>query len=119
MNKANNSTQYVGNCVSADQLVTLKDLEKLRDDLLISIKAILQSNSSQPAKRWLKSYEVKKLLGISKGTLQTLRDNGTLAYTRVGRPFYYDAEDIQRLLIERQEKFQFGGKPSLRRQVLP
>jgi len=88
-----------------DQLVTLGDLQEFKNDLLISIRSILQTNSPQPAKKWVKSYEVKKLLGISKGTLQTLRENGTLTYTRIGRPFYYDVDDIRKLLIERKEKF--------------
>jgi len=105
MEKAKLPIPQPGNKVYRDQLVTLGDLLEFRDDLLISIKAILQSNSSQPTKKWLKSYEVKKLLGISKGTLQVLRDNGTLTYTRIGRPFYYDADDIQRLLTERKGKF--------------
>ena len=100
-----------GSTVCRDQLVTLGDLLEFKNDLLISIKAILQSSPSQPAKKWLKSYEVKKLLGISKGTLQTLRDNGTLTYTRIGRPFYYDADDIQKLLAERKEKFQREAHP--------
>jgi len=89
-----------------DQLVTLGDLQQFKEDLLVSIKTILQGSTTQPPKKWVKSYEVKQLLGISKGTLQTLRENGTLMYTRIGRPFYYDADDIQKILIERKEKFQ-------------
>jgi len=106
------------NKVCRDQLVTLGDLQEFKDDLLLSIKTILQNNSSRSTKKWMKSYEVKKLLGISKGTLQALRGNGTLAYTRIGRPFYYDTDDIQKLLIERKQKFQPGDKPSLRRRAI-
>jgi hypothetical protein len=116
MEKAKSTILQAENKVYRDQLVTLGDLQEFKDDLLLSIKNILNSNSSQPAKKWLKSYEVKKLLGISKGTLQTLRDNGTLAYTRIGRPFYYDADDIQKLLIERKQKFQSEHHPYRKRQ---
>jgi len=111
MDKGKPIATQPGNMVYRDQLVTMGDLLEFKNDLLISIKTILQSNPTQPAKKWLKSYEVKKLLGISKGTLQTLRDNGTLAYTRIGRPFYYDADDIQKLLIERKEKLQREAHP--------
>lgn len=107
------------NKVYRDQLVTLGDLLEFKNDLLISIKAILQANPAQPNKKWVKSYEVKRLLGISKGTLQTLRENGTLAFTRIGRPFYYDADDIQKLLIERKEKFQRAADPYLKRRNTP
>jgi hypothetical protein len=118
MEKAKSPILPPGNKVYRDQLVTLGDLQEFKDDLLISIKTILQSNSYQPAKKWLKSYEVKKLLGIAKSTLQSLRDNGTLTYTRIGRLFYYDADDIQNLLTERKEKIQPESKPFLKRQTL-
>jgi len=111
--------KYSATGAQQDQFVTLRDLEEFKSELLTAIKVMLQTNSPMANKRWLKSYEVKKLLGISKGTLQALRDNGTLTYTRLGRPFYYDAEDIQKLLTERKAKFQPRDKPSLRRQALP
>jgi len=106
MDKGKPITPQSGSKLCRDQLITQGDLLEFKNDLLISIKAILQTNSAQPTKKWVKSYEVKKMLGISKGTLQTLRENGTLAYTRIGRPFYYDADDIQKLLMERKRKFQ-------------
>ena len=51
-----------------------------------------------PAKKWLKSSEVRKLLGISTGTLQNLRINGLLSYSKVGGIMFYDYEEIQKLL---------------------
>jgi len=41
---------------------------------------------------------VKKLLGISPGTLQNLRINGTLPFTKIGGVILYDYEDIQKML---------------------
>jgi len=46
----------------------------------------------------LKSYEVRKLLGISPGTLQNLRLNETLPYTKIGGLMYYRYEDIRKLM---------------------
>ena len=37
-------------------------------------------------------------LGVSPRTLQTFRDNGTLAYSRIGHKIYYRVEDIQGIL---------------------
>lgn len=45
-----------------------------------------------------KSYEVRKLLNISAGTLQNLRINGTLAYTKIGGLMYYKYSDIEKVL---------------------
>lgn len=47
---------------------------------------------------WLKSYEVRKLLNISAGTLQNLRINGTLPYNKIGGLMYYRYDDIQKLM---------------------
>jgi hypothetical protein len=44
--------------------------------------------------------EVKKLLNISSGTLQNLRINGTLSYTKIGGLLYYNYKDIEKLLMD-------------------
>lgn len=89
-----------------DQLVTLADLDAFKTELLFAIRQMLAENKSQAGKKWLKSYEVKKLLEISSGTLQTLRNNGTLPFTRIGGIIYYNSEDIEKLLTEKQRQFQ-------------
>lgn len=38
------------------------------------------------------------LLQVSPGTLQNLRINGTLPYTKVGGIIYYDSEEIQSIM---------------------
>lgn len=63
-------------------------------ELLDDIKELLNNQSGHISKRWLKSPEVRELLGISPGTLQNLRINGTLPYTKVGGVLYYDYEEI-------------------------
>ena len=44
-------------------------------------------------KKWLDNQEVCLLLKVSPRTLQTLRDNGTLAYTQICHKTYYKPED--------------------------
>jgi hypothetical protein len=78
------------------ELVTKEDLRKL-ENLLNEIKQIIQPGQGQ-SKKWLKSSEVRKLLNISPGTLQNLRINGTLRYTKIGGIMYYKLEDINRIL---------------------
>ena len=81
-----------------DQLLTLDDLIDFKRQLLFEIKSLLKEQSGQPAKKWLKSKDVRKLLNISPGTLQNLRVKGFLPFTRVGGVIYHDAEDIQHML---------------------
>ena len=79
-------------------IITTDDLRDFKMELLDDIKELLNSQSGHITKRWLKSSEVKKLLGISSGTLQNLRINGTLPYTKVGGVLYYDYEEIMSVM---------------------
>ncbi|MNR54024.1 Helix-turn-helix domain protein [compost metagenome] len=56
--------------------------------------------STSDSKRWLKSSEVRKLLGVSSGTLQNYRINGTLSYTKIGGTLFYSNDDIEKLLSQ-------------------
>ncbi|MBO0356192.1 MULTISPECIES: helix-turn-helix domain-containing protein [Flagellimonas] len=78
----------------AETIITTEDLQEFKLELLDNIKELLGNHSGHSYKRWLKSPEVKELLGISSGTLQNLRINGTLPYTKVGGVLYYDYEEI-------------------------
>ncbi|WP_369427692.1 helix-turn-helix domain-containing protein [Pontibacter harenae] len=41
---------------------------------------------------------------MSPATLQTLRINGTLPFTKIGGTIYYRAEDIERLMDGKEAK---------------
>ena len=81
----------------AVQIITIEDLNEFRNLLLNDLKKIINSKPQQ-SKQWLKSNEVRKLLNISPGTLQNLRINGTLSYTKIGGIMYYNHADIDKLL---------------------
>jgi len=52
----------------------------------------------------LDNQDVCQLLNISKRTLQTLRDNGTLAYTQISHKIYYKPEDVEKVVPIVEEK---------------
>lgn len=79
-------------------IITTEDLREFKMELLDDIKELLQHQNGQPVKKWLKSPEVRELLGISPGTLQNLRINGTLPYTKIGGVLYYDYKEIIEVL---------------------
>jgi len=80
----------------AVDIVTKDDLQTFKSELLTELKQLLTTGHQQ--KQWLKSPEVRKLLKISPGTLQNLRINGTLRFTRIGSIIYYNQEDIDKVL---------------------
>lgn len=47
---------------------------------------------------WLDNQDVCLLLKISPVTLQTLRDNGTLAISRINHKIYYKSEDVEKIV---------------------
>lgn len=47
---------------------------------------------------WVDGQNVMDILHISKRTLQTLRDNETLPYSRINGKFYYKLSDIENML---------------------
>ena len=55
-------------------------------------------------KEWLDSDDVCRLLCISPRTLQTLRDNGTLAFTKIGNRTYYRPDDVERVVGNVEDK---------------
>ncbi|WP_428327886.1 helix-turn-helix domain-containing protein [Mucilaginibacter sp.] len=79
------------------ELITRDDLREFKNELLIELKQIMQPGQGQ-SKKWLKSSEVRKMLNISPGTLQNLRINGTLRFTKIGSIMYYKLEDINKIL---------------------
>jgi hypothetical protein len=85
------------------QLATLADLDKLKTELLLAIQAMLTKHNESKSKKWLKTYEVQKLLGISAGTLQTLRNSGAIPFSKIGGTIYYDLDEIN-VVIESKKK---------------
>ena len=47
---------------------------------------------------WIDGQEVMMKLHISPRTLQTLRSNGTVPYTKIGHKIWYLKRDIERIL---------------------
>jgi len=78
-------------------IITKEDLQEFKDELLKDIKNLFNVKISEQ-KLWLRSSEVKELLNISSGTLQNLRNEGTITYTRIGGTLYYNYKDIEKML---------------------
>jgi len=82
------------------EIITTDDLREFKIELLDEIKKLLKTSSTAGTKKYLKSAEMMKLLNVSSGTLQTLRINGTLPYTKIGGIIFYDAEEIYKVMGE-------------------
>ena len=54
--------------------------------------------------KWLDNQDVCMILNISKRTLQTYRDNGTIPYSQVNHKMYYKPEDVEQVLNQLKNK---------------
>ena len=75
------------------EIVTKEDFNSFKIDIVNEIKKILQAPGTE-RKEWLKTSDVLDLLSCSQGTLQNLRVNGTLPYTKMGGTIYYSRKNV-------------------------
>ena len=79
-------------------IITTDDLHDFKLELIAEFKKIIEQPGPQHVKKYLKSAEVMELLQISPGTLQNMRINGTLPYSKVGGIILYETEAIEKVL---------------------
>ena len=58
------------------------------------VNELLAKQGCKSLNRWMDNQEVCRQLNISPRTLQTLRDNGTLAYSQINHKVFYKPEDV-------------------------
>ncbi len=84
--------------IFANQLITVTDLLQFKKELLDELLIALKSQINVVPKKWLKSHEVRRLLKISPGTLQTLKSSGIIPFTKIGGAHFYEYQDIEKVL---------------------
>ena len=92
----------------AVNIITQEDLDQFKSQFFYEQKQILEKFKKEisgkvktqetTGVKWLKSHQVQRLLSISPGTLQTLRINGTIPFSKVGGSIFYSSEDVQKVL---------------------
>lgn len=88
----------MGNNEDPARPVTMGDLIAFRNELLREIRKIVGGQPAPLQKPYLKSHEVRRLLKISAGTLQHLRDSGQLKFSKVGGIIFYELKDIEGMM---------------------
>lgn len=83
----------------------LKSIDRLTEKIEALEKAI--KGKKEKKSDWLDSQEVLQLLKISPRTLQNLRDQRRIGYSRIGKKLiYYSRESVDRILKKNyQEPF--------------
>ncbi|MDH6309430.1 hypothetical protein M2451_002684 [Dysgonomonas sp. PFB1-18] len=71
------------------------------EDFVKQVEILCNNNQKM---EWLSNGQVCEMLNISKRTLQSYRDNGTLSYSQIGHKCYYKQSDIENLIEQSQIK---------------
>ena len=78
-------------------VITAEDLERQLQKVVDEVKSAVTNNDSSNV-RWIRSKQVKELLGISDSKLQTMRINRSITYSQIDGTYFYDKESILSLL---------------------
>jgi hypothetical protein len=79
-------------------LVTKEDLLRVKQEIIEEIKELLKGETNDPA--FIKSKDVKKILGCSDSKLESLRKNGKLQTVKLQGTLYFKREDVDKLFEE-------------------
>ena len=77
---------------------TYEELLTSFNSFVAQMKAIASRGNDKGLDDWLDNQDVCQMLNISPRTLQTLRDNGTLAYSQINRKLFYKPVDVESIL---------------------
>jgi hypothetical protein len=78
-------------------LITTDDFNQFRVELIAEIKDLLISDPHRYPK-WVRSADVKKILGVSSSTLQNMRVQGHIPYSKISGITFYPLQDIYHIL---------------------
>lgn len=71
-----------------------QDLQQIK----FQLQQFQKSRLERFTEAWIDGQDVMQSIHISKRTLQSLRDEGTLPFSRINGKFYYKLSDIEQLL---------------------
>ena len=91
---------------------TYEELLTSFNNFVSQMKAMAGRGIDKRLGEWLDNQDVCQILNISPRTLQTLRQNGTLAYSQIEHKIYYKPEDIERIIpiveVRKKDAHSFG-----------
>ena len=76
---------------------TYEELLTSFNSFVAQMKAMASRGNDKKLGDWLDNQDVCQILNISPRTLQTLRDNGTLAFSQINHKVYYKPDKALKL----------------------
>ena len=86
-------------------VIELEDLKPIVERLE-KIENVISEKKSGLESQYIGNQEFLKIMGISKRTAQTWRDEGIFPFSQIGGKIYYCKNDVVKTL----EKFRYDGR---------
>ena len=83
---------------------TFEEIAAKLDCFVQRVESLCRKHGGKETDEWMDNHEVCRRLRISPRTLQTLRNNGTLAFTKIGNRTYYRPDDVERVVGNVEDK---------------
>ena len=83
---------------------TYEELLTRFNSFVSQMKAMAGRGTDKRLGEWLDNQDVCQILNVSPRTLQTLRQNGTLAYSQIEHKTYYKPEDVESIILLVEDK---------------
>ena len=78
-------------------VITAEELDHRLQKVVADITNSIGKNDNIES-RWIRSKQVKELLGISDSKLQTMRVKRSLTYSQIDSTYFYDRDSIMQIL---------------------
>ena len=82
-------------------LVTLEDFERLQKETIEEMKKLLAAQEKAP--KLIKSRDVCKMLGMSPGTLQNMRNSGEIEFIKFRNKISYEVKHVLNLIEKNKQ----------------
>ena len=85
------------------ELITTDDLREFKVELISEFKELLSTLKLSAPKRYIKSAEARKLLGLSPNTLLKMRVEGIIPYSKINGNIYSDRDEIVAMMEKHKQ----------------
>ena len=92
---------------------TYEELLTSFNSFVSQMKEMAGRGTNKGLGEWLDNQDACQILSISPRTLQTLRQNGTLAYSQIEHKTYYKPEDVECIIpiveVRKKDTHSYGS----------
>lgn len=74
------------------------------EEFMRKVEGLCDTAGEKKLAKWLDNGDVCRILDISKRTLQTYRNNGTIPFTRIENKMYYRPADVEEVIRKNANK---------------